>query len=303
MKTNIRWVFIISGLLLILFLGYIFKDKIFSRQNLQSSSNKIMITTSFYPLFNLVREIGGQNVEVTNITPAGAEPHDYEPTPQDITKISRSKILFLAGKGLESWGDKITQSLKNRKVIIIKMSDYIETVKNDPHFWLDPILYKKMTLVVRDNLIKVDKAHAAYYRENANRYLQELTKLDLDYKNGLKFCQLKEIVVSHNAFNYLARRYGFKSLYISGISPDEEPSAKRIAEIATLAKEKNIKYIFFETLVSSKIAKTIADEIKAQTLVLNPLEGLTSEEIKMGKSYVNIMEENLINLKKAMRCQ
>jgi zinc transport system substrate-binding protein len=114
---------------------------------------------------------------------------------------------------------------------------------------------------------------------------------------------LNEIVVSHQAFNYLAKRYGFTTLYISGISPDEEPSPKRIAEIATLAKEKNIKYIFFETLVSPKIANTIASEIGAQTLILNPLEGLTADDIKTGKSYISIMKANLINLQKAMECQ
>jgi len=301
MKLNGKVVVLLGGLLLIGILSPIFKNRIFLLN--KNQNKKLQITASFYPLANLAKHVGGQIVMVTDITPPGAEPHDYEPTPQDIVKITAAKILLLNGNGLDIWADKLIPTLKSKGTMVVKMSDFLGAGNNDPHFWLDPINYEKMTTIIRDTLLRADKIHAAYYETNANRYLKELDRLNADYENGLKSCRLKEVIVSHDAFSYLAKRYHFTTLFIAGITPDEEPSPKKIAEITAVAKEKNIKYIFFETLVSPKIADTIAAEAKAQTLVLDPLEGLTAEKIKMGKNYINIMKDNLVNLRKAMLCQ
>jgi zinc transport system substrate-binding protein len=173
----------------------------------------------------------------------------------------------------------------------------------DPHIWLDPIAMIEESMLVRDAFVKADPDHASTYEANANLLRKELDDLDASFREGLAHCDRREVVVSHNAFRYMAKRYGFTTYAISGLSPEEDPSPKRIAELAELAKQHDIRYIFFETLVSPKLSETIASEIGAQSLVLNPIEGLTSDDLAQGKNYVSIMRKNLQNLRTAMHCQ
>jgi zinc transport system substrate-binding protein len=286
------------------------------------ASEKLKIAASFFPLAELARQVGGEQVIVTNMTPAGVEPHDYEPTPRDIVKVRSAKIFFMNGGNTDAWAEKIQKDLRNQGVEVVNMSENLKKsvellkgqeeeedpkeqkeVKFDPHFWLDPVLMQKQTGIVRDAFIKVDPDHTEYYKKTAAAYTDKLISLDQKYKDGLADCQLRDIVTAHASAGYLARRYNLEMLYISGLSPDEEPSPRRLANIATQARKKNIKYIFFETLLSPKLAETIAREIGAKTLVLNPIEGLTDEEIKAGKDYISIMEGNLNNLRIALQCK
>lgn len=133
--------------------------------------------------------------------------------------------------------------------------------------------------------------------------MTELAHLDGEYIKGLATCEQREIVTTHNAFGYLARRYRFAVQYILGLSPEEDPSPQIIAQVADMAKAQRIGYIFFETLVSPKLAQTVATEIGAETLVLNPIEGLTDAEIRDGKNYMSVMRENLVNLRRALVCR
>ena len=141
------------------------------------------------------------------------------------------------------------------------------------------------------------------YTQNAEKFTAELTKLDTDYKTGLASCQVEYAVTSHSAFNYLAERYGFKVESIAGISPDEEPSPARLAELTEFVKANNVKHILFETLVSPKLAETLASEAGIETLVFNPLEGLTEDQIEAGENYITVMNQNLASLKTALNCQ
>jgi len=283
----------------------------------QQDGGKIKIVASFYPLAEFARQVGGENVEVTNLVPAGTEPHDFEPTPKDISTLKSADIFIYNGGGLEKWVERISDSIASDKQKIIQMSSNFtllpfssETASNageaattqDPHIWLNPVNSKKMVEVIRDALINKDPANSAAYNANTESYLAQLDKLDNEYRQGLKTCQSNEIVTTHAAFAYLAQQYNLKQTAIAGLSPDEEPSPKKLGEIATLAKAKNIRYIFFETLVSPKLAETVANEIGAQTLVLNPLEGLSDQEIQAGKNYITVMEENLTNLRLALNC-
>jgi zinc transport system substrate-binding protein len=190
------------------------------------------------------------------------------------------------------------------------MSDHFQLLpgadgetQTDPHFWLDPVLAQEEVQIIRDALIKVDPANAQYYDKNAEGYISQLQALDKKYQDGLASCALKDVVTSHAAFGYLAKRYNLNQIAISGLSPDQEPSSSQMVEIAREAKQKNVKVIFFETLVSPKLAETIAREIGAQTAVFNPLEGLTDQEIKEGKNYISVMEDNLNNLRTALQCK
>ncbi|NBS41604.1 ABC transporter substrate-binding protein, partial [bacterium] len=173
----------------------------------------------------------------------------------------------------------------------------------DPHFWLDPKLAKAEIALIRDTLMDADPANAKAYAANAAAYTETLAKIDAAYETGLSACKNPTVVTSHAALAYVAKEYGFDVISIAGLSPDEEPSAGRLAEIAAMVKAKKIGYIYFETLVSPKLAQTIAEEVGAQTLVFNPLEGLTEEETAAGKTYVSVMEENLANLKTGMMCE
>lgn len=310
----------IAGLLIIggVFFAYNFQKNEQLKDMDNIAINKVKVVTSFYPLAEFAKYVGGDLVDVTYVTPAGTEPHDYEPTPRDIANVYDSRLFILNGNGLDSWGEKIQGDLKSKGVAVLNMSTKMQSLENnfphegetniaeeagDPHFWLDPINVQKQADAIAEALVSIDSANEKEYNQNRDEFKQRLADLDREFQNGLASCQIRQIVTSHNAFNYLANRYNLSSLYILGISPDEDPSPQTIASVADEAKRRGIKYIFFETLVSPKLSQTIADEIGAKTLVLNPFEGLTGEELSAGKNYFSVMKENLDNLKIALACQ
>lgn len=264
-------------------------------------NSRLTITTSFYPLFFFTKKITGDNADVVNITPAGSEPHDYELTPKNIIQIQKSNLLIVLGESFEPWLVKIAPDLESGKVTILYAGD--ERIKKDPHIWLSPVLAKEIVNNITAKLVFLDPQKAEEYKKNAGDLLNQLIALGIKYREELKGCKLKDIVTSHAAFNYFADDYGLNQISIAGLSPDEEPSPTRLAEIAKIVKDKGIKYIFFESLVSPKLAQTIATETGAGTLVLNPLEGLTSQEADAGKDYLSLMNENLQSLRIALECQ
>lgn len=267
------------------------------------NTSKTKVVATFYPHTEFAQNVGGEHVEVKNTTPAGSEPHDYEPTPPDIASVYTAQLFISNGAGVDSWADNIEADLESKGVVVLRVADSVATLENDPHFWLDPVLVQKEIDLIATALIKVDSEHAAIYVQNRDAYKAQLAALDQEYKMGLANCKLHEIITSHNAFNYLAKQYGFSTIYILGLSPEDDPSPKTMAEVVKIAKEKKIKHVFFETLVSPKLSETIAREIGAQTLELNPIEGLSIAEIAQGKNYISIMKSNLSNLKIALECQ
>lgn len=267
------------------------------------AKKKLEVTATFYPLAYLSQEIGGKLVNVKQITPGGVEPHDYEPTPQDLAAIQNSKVFVMNGYGIDAWADNLLSDLKSKGVIVVNATGKINIIASDPHAWLNPNYFKKEAEIIRDALIQADPGNASIYKLNSTGLLSDLVALDKEYRDGLAECKMRQIVTSHDAFRYIAREYGFESLAIAGISPEEEPSPKRIAELADFTRKNNIKYIFFETLVSPKLSDTLAKEVGAMSLVLNPIEGLTDEEIRRSEDYLVLMQQNLKNLRKAMQCQ
>ena len=288
----------------------------------QQVSEKVI--TSFYPLYELATNIGGAAIDVTNLVTPGSEPHDYEPSPQDVEKLIEASIIFINGAGFEPWVEKIKPDLEEKKVQVIEMSANIKDLLEnpvheeaetqaedpdhidlpfDPHFWLDPVLYLEEARVLTTVLKNMDPLHSENYEQNFAAYSQKLKDLDQKYQVGLATCKYRSFVTSHAAFGYLARRYNLEMVPISGLSPETEPSARKIAELATYVKKLGIKYIFSETLISPKVAQTLADEVGINVLVLNPLEGLTPEEITNGENYVSVMEKNLTNLTTALECE
>lgn len=305
-----RWTYLII-FIFIAAVGYIYSNKFINDNNPKENniSVNLKVYTSIYPLYFFAQEISGGKVEVKNITPAGAEPHDYDPSARDFAAIESGNMLILNG-GVETWANKIKNNLKESKVKIVIAAEGLElnnsagTTKQiqDPHVWLSPVLSKKLVEKITRGFEEIDPSSSSLYKTNGEKLKDKLNSLDAEFKSELSNCRTREFITSHNAFTYLAKEYGLTQIAISGISPDEEPSSKKIVEISKLAKKNNIKYIFFETLVSPKLAETIANEIGAKTLVLDPIEGMSDDDIKQGNNYFTVMQKNLNNLKIALSC-
>jgi zinc transport system substrate-binding protein len=288
-----------------------------------ADNGSLSVAASFYPLAFMAQQIGGVLVHVIQITPGGVEPHDYDPTPKQLVSVYDANVFLMNGEGVDTWGDRILDDLKRKGVITVRITDSISPIGGfsengeadptapsnansgvlDPHIWLDPKLAEKEVTLIRNAFMKADPAHADQYGTNADALLSKLSALDRDYRSGLAHCAVHDAVVSHNAFRYLAKEYGFRTLALAGLDPEQESTPKRIAELADLARNEHIHYIFFETLVSPKVAGTVANEIGAQSLVLNPIEGLTQEDTSQGKDYLRFLQDNLQNLRTALQCQ
>lgn len=291
-----------------------------------TQDEKLKITASFYPLAFLADAVGGDKVEVVNLTPAGAEPHDFEPTPKDLVNLYASDLVIYSGAGMEPWLEKLTPELASKNIILLNASQKInlleleslqsqvehkdhdhqeghEHTSLDPHFWLDPSLFAQFAESISSALVQLKPEFKNEFSERLKALQTSLDALDSKYRSELATCQLRDVVVSHEAYNYLAKRYTINMYAISGISPEAEPSPSRLKVLKDLAVSKNIDYVFFESLASPAVSQTLAKEIGAQTLVLNPIEGLTQEDVALGTDYFSIMEENLKNLRTALKCQ
>ncbi len=279
-------------------------------------AEKCRVVASFYPLAHFAKQVAGEFADVTSIMPPGSEPHEYEPTPRDIKKIYEAHIFLFNGAGVDPWAERLHNDLLKQGTAAVEMIKHFSAKElsashgihdnshgvTDPHIWLDPLLAIKEVEIIRDTFIKADPSHERQYKDNSSAYINELNALHKSYKDGLKSCRIRDIIVSHNAFGYLSARYDLNVHAITGISPEEEPSPRKMVALSKLALQKNITHILFEPMGSHKLANTIAIEVGADTLPLNPLGGLTGEDIRKGRTYISVMEDNLQNLRTAMGC-
>lgn len=303
----------VSGLIILL-LSVALKGK-------PDGGQKLTVAASFYPLAHFARKAGGENVKVIMITPTGALSHDFEPTPRDIRTVRKSGVFIYNGAGLDPWAERIAPTLKASGVLSIEMASHFKLMRaekdehdheedghihakgaSDPHIWLDPLMAAEQVSLIGESLAEADPANASLYRSRSSRYAGELKALDAEFTRGLSKCATRDMIVAHDAFSYLAKRYNLNIIPVTGVFSGEEPSPRRIAEVARMTREKSIKYIFFEPMASPRIAETIARETGAGVLELNPLEGLTKEQEAAGFDYISVMRANLANLRKALQC-
>ena len=275
------------------------------KQPLQNNptSTRIDVVTTFYPLYDVTKKISGDKADVQSLIPAGVEPHDYEPTPSDIAKLGKSKAFVVMGLEFSEIEGELAESANNIQVIDapkgVPLIDAEEdNTGKDPHVWLSPNNMIIIAANIRDGLKNVDQTNSKLYDENAKKVINELKKLDSEYKTGLSKCKKNVILTNHRAFAYLAKDYGFKQIGISGIEPETEPTPKEIIKIKDEAIKNNVKYIFTEELVDTRVAETIAKEIGAKTFVLDPIEGVKDPN----EDYFSLMRENLAKLKIALEC-
>lgn len=353
-----------------------------------AAGEKLKVKTSFYPMYEFTRQVAGDLAEVENLVPAGVEPHDWEPSPQDMAAITDADVFVYNGAGMESWAEQVLDSAAGQHVLVIEASKGLEIMEGtphshdhegddhaheeeghdhdeadhahegeeahsheeadhdhegedhahdeadhaheeeahdhdeadhahegeeahshdhdhdhgglDPHVWLSPAMAIQQVRNIEKGLSEAVPEHKEAFKANADAYVAQLEALDKEFQEGLKDSLRKDFITQHAAFGYLAKQYGLTQVPIAGLSPEQEPSAAQMAEIIEFAKEHNVKTIFFETLVSSKVADTIAAELGAKSAVLNPIEGLTEEDIAGGLDYLGLMRQNLEALKAAL---
>jgi zinc transport system substrate-binding protein len=234
------------------------------------------VVAAFYPLAFAASEIGGASVDVKNLTPPGAEPHDLEVSPQDVAEIRDADHVFLLGRDFQP-----------------QLEDPASHSTGDPHVWLDPVRYERIV----ERIGQVLGKQAA-----ADELKQRLMALDAEFRAGLAHCERREIITSHEAFAYLAERYGLEQVAITGLSPEAEPEPGELQKVVDLVRAHGVTTIYFETLVSPRIAETVARETGGKTAVLNPIEGLTEDEAAKGEDYFSLMRENLAALRTGLGC-
>jgi zinc transport system substrate-binding protein len=250
------------------------------------------VVASFYPLAYAAEQVGDGRVDVSNLTPAGAEPHDLEVSPQDVAAIREADLVLLLGRGFQPQLEDAAGTGKN-VVRLLDTPGLSLHPDGDPHVWLDPLRYAKI----------VGRIGQALHEPAAAARLQaRLRDLDGEYRTGLAHCERREIVTSHEAFGYLAERYGLEQVAITGLSPEVEAEPAKLQHVVELVRERGVTTIYFETLVSPRIAETVARETGAKTAVLNPIEGLTKNEIAQGENYFSLMRTNLRTLREGLGC-
>lgn len=264
-----------------------------------SSGGKLEVVASFYPLAEAVRQVGGDRVEVTNLTPPGVEPHDLELTSDDIDAINEADLVVDMGHGFQA---AVEKAAGRRDGPTLAVLDGVATKGGDPHVWLDPQRMSTIVRLVARALGKVDTTSATTFDDNAGFYIQKLSTLSRELGVGLRECQRHTIVTSHEAFGYLAESYGLTQTAIAGLDPEQEPNPARIAELLDLVKREGVTTIFTEELVSPKVARSVARQAHVKVVVMNPLEGLTDAEQKAGADYLSVMRENLRVLQLALAC-
>src|SRR3989304_7231373 len=269
-----------------------------------AEKRQLKVLASFYPLYEFTKIIGGERIDVSVIVPSGIEPHDWEPTIQDLKKMQNADIIVINGIDLEPWITKLVSV--NPDILIVDTSNGISLlekdkhmfnnkIQNDPHIWLDPVLAKKQIQNIVDGLIRIDPQNTDYYQENANAYNSKLILLDNKIRNGLSICVKKDFLAFHDAFSYFANEYGLNQNTIIGINSSEEPTALTLQQIVQKAQNLDLHIIFTEEAVNPRISEVIADEIGAKVLTLSPIE-----IYEKNSDYIKRMEKNLSNLKEEL---
>lgn len=260
-----------------------------------AGSGQRSVVAAFYPLAFAAERIGGSAFQVENLTPAGAEPHDLELAPKAVARIESAGVVLYLSHGFQPAVSKAVAQAQGKRVDILaglplrRSSE--QGLTADPHVWLDPVLFEQV----------VRRIGTALHRSPAP-LVAELRRLDREYRRGLSHCARKQIVTSHAAFGYLAQRYGLTQVAITGLAPESEPSPQQLVHVVDVVRRTHASTVFFERLVSSRLADTVAREVGARTAVLDPIEGLTASEQAHGADYLSLMRANLAALRKALGC-
>jgi zinc transport system substrate-binding protein len=307
-----KLLFIASLIFLIALVAWLFL-KVPEKQ--QNNLKKIRVVTTLFPLYDFAKNIGQDKVEVSLLLPPGIEAHSFEPKPSDVKKINEADIFIFTGKFMEPWAEDLIKGAGNKNLQVINASEGISMLQGkrhneiesenylDPHIWLDFNNDKIIIASILKGLIEKDSVNIDYYQKRALEYENKISQLDIKYRIALKECKTKEVVYGgHYAFGYLANHHNLTYLAAQGISPDSEPTAKDLVQLIEQIKNNDIKYIFYEELTTPEIAETLINETGARMLLLNAAHNITKADFENNVSFLDIMEENLVNLKIGLQC-
>jgi zinc transport system substrate-binding protein len=284
----------------------------------REEQEKITVVASFYPLYEFASRVVGDRAEVSSLVPAGVEPHDWEPTAEDVSRGRAADVLVINGAGFERWADDMQAKVVANTSEGIEFNYREENEAGDdeqghedaggggvnPHIWLDPMLAKHQIDKIRDVMASLDPANTDYYNQNADRFTAELDSLDAFIRLELADCNKSDFIAFHDAFTHFSERYGLRQHSIHGVSPEGEILPQTIQQIIELANGFGINIIYSEDLIDSRLADTIANEIpNGKVLVLSPIEGIGNEEQAAGIRYIDKMKQNIANLKEGLECR
>jgi zinc transport system substrate-binding protein len=263
---------------------------------------KVTVVASFFPIYEFAKQVGGDRANIITLIPAGVEPHDYEPTIQQLQQAESADVLFFNGLGFEdSWIGKVTNDNLVDTSVLSNLSQGNQ--KRNPHIWLDPVFAKAQVQEIENALIEIDPNNKLYYQKNAMNFTDKLDSLDSEIRTALQTCDKKDFIAFHDAFGYFAKRYGLIQHSVQGVSPEGEVLPQRIEEAIKLANDLGLKVIYAEELVDPRFAEVIAQEIpNGKVLILSPLEGIEKDEEDSGMGYLDKMEQNISNLKVGLEC-
>jgi len=285
--------------------------------------NKLKVVTTLFPLYDFARNVGQQKAAVSLLLPPGVEPHAFEPRPADMKRIHSSDLLIFTGKYMEPWVDTLLKGMDTKSMTVVDTSKDIaliqghhihdesqhthtdELVSPDPHIWLDFSNAMKMVDTIAAAYMGRDPEYKDFYRKNAEEYKKKLEELDRKYKDTLSQCRNKVIIhAGHFAFGYLTKRYNVA--YVSafrGFAPDAEPTPKRLVELTHNVQKYGVRYIYYEELITPKVAETISKETGCGLLMLHGAHNITKEDMDRGVRFIPLMEKNLENLKVGLQCR
>ena len=293
----------------------------------QKQSAKLQIVTSLFPLYDFARTIAGEKGEVSLLLPPGMEPHNFEPKPDDIMRISKAGLFIYSNRYMEPWAETIIKGMDRRKLRVVDAGQgvvYLKAVTDaghnhegdtghdgeghsggmDPHIWLDFGNAKIILANILEGFVAADPANASYYRTNAAGLAAKLDDLDQRYQRGLASCATRMFLHGgHYTFGYLARRYGLEYHSLSGVSSESEPSASRMTAMARQIKQSGVRYLFAEELLSPRLTETLAEETGVGVLKLHGAHNLGRDDFQRGVTFIGLMEQNLNNLQKGLACR
>lgn len=292
-----------------------------------AAPTKLQVVTSLFPLYDFVRQIGGDQVEVSLLLPPGVEAHSFDPKPDDILRVNRAGLFIYTNKAMEAWATTIAASVDPAKVMIVDASAGAKLLPSrgpahedehgeedeghghesgaiDPHLWLDFANAQVMVGNIAQAMATKDPVHRDLYLTNAAAYVARLATLDAAYRTGLADCKKRTLLQGgHFALGYLTARYGLEYHAAATVNPEAEPTAATMAALVQEMRRNDLHYLFSEELVSPKLAETIAQEAGGAVLLLSAAHNVSKADLERGTTFIEIMERNLANLRRGLECR
>jgi zinc transport system substrate-binding protein len=300
---------LVAILVVIILVGTVFA-LYFSNNTTPSTSSKLKVLATFYPIYDFAQNVGGDKITVSLLVPETVDVHDFEPTPSSIAAVSSANVLIYSGAGLEPWIQNVITSAGNPNLITVDTSQGITLLPVspqfqqgnrtiDPHIWLNPENAKQQVNNILQGLIKADPADSQYFTTNANAYEAKLDELNTEAINATTNTATKTFITFHEAFAYFAKQYNVTQLSILGPF-EEEPTPTDIQNVITSINQHHLKYVGYESLENPAISQSISSQTNATLINMNPIEGLTTQEKANGDNYISLMQQDIVNIHLAL---